>query len=118
MSFDPRRSYLATTSQFGATRLWDAATGLGYGDELISEKPASLEPSAELPYLPRNRFSPDGGLLAVAGVDTRAMLWDVDPTDWRRRACAMAGRNLSREQWRLYLPGAPYRATCPEWPTG
>jgi hypothetical protein len=29
------------------------------------------------------------------------------------------GRNLSREEWRLYLPpGTRYRATCSEWPTG
>jgi class 3 adenylate cyclase len=28
----------------------------------------------------------------------------------------LVGRNLSREEWKLYLPaGAPYRATCPEW---
>ena len=47
------------------------------------------------------------------------MLWDVDPAVWRRRACAIVGRNLTREEWRLYLPsGTPYRATCSEWPTG
>jgi hypothetical protein len=47
------------------------------------------------------------------------MLWDVDPPVWRRRACAIAGRNLTREEWKLYLPeGTVYRATCPEWPTG
>jgi hypothetical protein len=28
------------------------------------------------------------------------------------------GRNLSPEEWKLYLPpGTPYRATCSEWPT-
>ena len=48
-----------------------------------------------------------------------AMLWDVDPAVWRERACAIVGRNLSREEWELYLPpGTPYRATCSEWPTG
>jgi hypothetical protein len=44
------------------------------------------------------------------------MLWDVDPALWQQRACAIVGRNLSREEWKLYLPaGTPYRATCPEW---
>jgi WD40 repeat protein len=119
-SFDPRRSFLATMSLFGATRLWDPATGLGYGDELISEKPGSLGPTIDLPFLGlRNTFSPDGKLLAVAGVVSRAMLWDVDPAVWPERACAIAGRNLTREEWKLYLPsGTRYRATCPEWPTG
>ncbi|PWU17451.1 MAG: hypothetical protein C5B48_15920, partial [Candidatus Rokuibacteriota bacterium] len=120
-SFDPTGPFLATSSAFGGTRLWDPATGLAYGDELISDEPASLAPTMDLPpFLGlRNTFSPDGKLLAVPGVDTRAMLWDVDPAAWRRRACAIVGRNLRREEWKLYLPsGTPYRATCPEWPTG
>jgi WD40 repeat protein/class 3 adenylate cyclase/energy-coupling factor transporter ATP-binding protein EcfA2 len=122
VAFDPAGSFLATTSPFGATRLWDPATGLGYGDELVaSPRPGSLISSIDLPpFLGlRNAFSPDGKLLAAAGVETLAMLWDVDPAVWRQRACAIVGRNLSREEWRLYLPpGTRYRATCSEWPTG
>jgi hypothetical protein len=87
---------------------------------VASAKPGSLEPSIEFPALGlRNAFSPDGEQLAVAGVETRAMLWDVDPTSWRRRACAIVGRNLTRAQWKLYMPpGTRYRATCSEWTTG
>jgi hypothetical protein len=55
----------------------------------------------------------------VAGIVSRAMLWDLDLATWKQRACDIAGRNLSREEWDLYLPaGTPYRATCSEWPTG
>jgi WD40 repeat protein/class 3 adenylate cyclase/energy-coupling factor transporter ATP-binding protein EcfA2 len=121
-AFDPAGSYLATTSLLGGTRLWDPATGLGYGDELAaSARPARATSSMDLPpFLGlRNAFSPDGKLLAVAGVETLAMLWDVDPAVWRERACAIVGRNLSREEWSLYMPSStPYRATCSEWPTG
>ena len=121
-AFDPDGSFLATTTSFGGTRLWDPATGLGYGDELVGERrgPARSRRPSSFRFLGlRNAFSPDGKLLAVAGVETRAMLWDVDPAVWRQRACAIVGRNLSREEWKLYLPsGTPYRATCSEWPSG
>jgi WD40 repeat protein len=119
-AFGPAGSFLATTSLFGATRLWDSESGHGYGDELVGS-PRWLGPKAPsipLPFLGlRNAFSPDGTLLAVASVETLGMLWEVDPAVWRQRACVIAGRNLSREEWSLYLPaGTPYRMTCSEWP--
>jgi len=120
-AFDPAGSFLATTSILGGTRLWDPATGLGYGDELVgSAIPGSLTSTIDLPFLGlRNAFSPDGTLLATAGVDARGMLWDVDPPLWRQRACAIVGRNLTREEWKLYLPsGTSYRATCPQRSSG
>jgi WD40 repeat protein len=119
-AFRPDGTVLATTDIFGGTRLWDSKTGLALGGELKSPWPDSLAPTVNLPALGlRNAFSPDGKVLAATGVDGRAMVWSVDPAVWRQRACAIVGRNVTREEWKLYLPaGTPYRATCSEWPSG
>ena len=89
----------------------DQAVGPGHGPRLRRRARRKLEARLALadhrppPFLGlRNAFSPDGKLLAVSGVETRAMLWDVDPAVWRERACSVVGRNLTLEEWRLYLP--------------
>ena len=47
------------------------------------------------------------------------ILWDLDPAVWRVRACEAAGRNLTRDEWKNFLPeGEPYHATCPQYPAG
>jgi hypothetical protein len=46
--------------------------------------------------------------LASASEDNSVRLWDVDPHSWQRRACVIADRNLTREEWR-YMGDQPYR---------
>ncbi len=50
--------------------------------------------------------------------DGRGGIWSIpsDPDEWQRRACDIAGRNPSREEWAEVLPDRPYRETCPEHP--
>jgi WD40 repeat protein len=121
-SVDPHSRYLATTSQEGATRVWDARTGAAFGDELTGWRPQSLIPEFPLPapFVPvRNAFSPDGRFLAVGGIANRPMLWDLSLRTWKTRACTIAGRNLTRAEWATFMtPGAPYRRTCREFPAG
>ena len=67
-------------------------------------------------------FAANGTRLVSVGRDGRVLLWNVEP--WSReqalldRACELVGRNLTRSEWRLFLPGKPYSRTCPQWPTG
>jgi WD40 repeat protein len=39
-------------------------------------------------------------------------VWDADPASWRRRACDIANRELTRNEWRQTAGDLPYRALC------
>ena len=44
--------------------------------------------------------------------DGRGIVWDVDPESWKRRACEIANRTLTQEEWEEFLPGRPYEPAC------
>ena len=56
-------------------------------------------------------FSPDGDTLAASSHQA-IMLWDVGVDNWQDRACQLAGRNLSEDEWRQYLGSREYDPTC------
>jgi WD40 repeat protein len=77
----------------------------------------------ELKHMPYFRspvagaLSPGGDRLGTVGEDyassTRLLeLTRLDPDHPADAVCRQVGRNLSVEEWRTYLGGAPYRATC------
>jgi hypothetical protein len=39
-------------------------------------------------------------------------VWDVRPASWERRACEVAGRRLTRAEWKAALPGRDYAPAC------
>ena len=41
-----------------------------------------------------------------------AVIWDIDPDLWAAKACAIAGRSLTEQEWKHYLPGRPYDPAC------
>ncbi|MFF7394224.1 helix-turn-helix domain-containing protein [Streptomyces scabiei] len=60
-------------------------------------------------------FSPDGGTLATASWDRTARLTPV-PQQWAHELCRRAGRNLTRQEWTLYVDDTPYERLCPNYP--
>jgi WD40 repeat protein len=65
-------------------------------------------------------FSADGRHLYshdYANPTMSPIAWDLDVSYWRREACDLAGRNLSRAEWNAFIgPSRPYEQTCPQYP--
>ena len=58
-------------------------------------------------------FSPQRGLLVSVGEADSIAFWEVDFDRWSSRACRLANRNLTPQEWSTYLGNRPYQKTCP-----
>jgi WD40 repeat protein/transcriptional regulator with XRE-family HTH domain len=57
-------------------------------------------------------FSPAGTQLAAASSDGTVHLWDTSAAEARATVCATAGQPITRQEWKTYVPGVPYRVPC------
>jgi WD40 repeat protein len=102
LGFDDEGKTLATSSTDGNVRLWDVASG--------------RQIAAGLPG-PGNQWSVvsfvrDAERLLAVYATGVALVWDVDPERWKQQACAVAGRDLTRDEWSEFLPDRDYRPVC------
>jgi len=93
---------LATGGPESAVRLWDLR-----GQTLFGAPLAALPRHDAAPL-----FSPDGAHLFVLPQGGVGYRWDVRPASWARYACAVAGRRLTRAEWKEALPGRAYAPAC------
>jgi hypothetical protein len=62
-------------------------------------------------------FTPDGKRLVSGHSSGDVAFWDADVERWPQRACEIANRNLTREEWTSAVGDSPpYRAPCPSLP--
>jgi WD40 repeat protein len=101
VSFSPDGSMLATSGSDGTVALWDISSGKQIGVPLTGPSSPSVA-----------SLDPTGHTLAAAFQDGTVLLWDVDPASWRKRACAVAARRLTQQEWHEFLPGRPYQPSC------
>jgi WD40 repeat protein len=81
--------------------LVDVATGLQIGPRLTAGRDSATVD-----------VSPDGRSLLQTHGNGEGAVWDIDPESWARRACALANRTLTQEEWKKFLPGRPYKPAC------
>jgi WD40 repeat protein/DNA-binding SARP family transcriptional activator len=108
LQFSPTGQLLLAAGQDGLARLFDVAARTSYGAPLPGYTGNDSEAF----------FSPDGSHVVTVYGDGRAINWDIRPSSWEQKACAVAGRNLTRAEWTHYLGGRSYTRTCPQFPAG
>ena len=96
----PGREVLAISGGDGFASLWDVASGAQIGPRFGVGGRETL-----IDLL-------DGRRLLMTNGDGTGAVWDIDPESWARRACALANRTLTREEWKEFLPGRPYEPAC------
>lgn len=105
ISFSPDSKRMASGVGDGSLVLWRVDEGDWRGRELSGHKGRILHTA----------FSSDGARL-VSVDDSEAVLWDVDVNSWKKRACAIANRNLTAAEWKQYFGDKPYARACPDLP--
>jgi WD40 repeat protein len=101
LEFSPDARTLAVSGWEAVASLWDVATGTQIGPRLTAGSGRTLLD-----------LSPDGRRLLMTLSNGEGAVWDIDPESWKQRACAIANRTLTREEWEEFLPGRPYEPAC------
>lgn len=101
VAFDADGELLAAANFTGGTFVWHLGT---------------LQPVAKLPSAPT---LPEVGAVLAFRTDELtvataqgALTWPLHIDTWQQRACRLANRSLTREEWTRYLPDYDYRLTC------
>ena len=101
MSFSPEGRYLVVGATDGTLRLVDTNTRKPLGPPI----PGAQIHNAYVRWVPGNR-------IAAGFADGSIISFDADQDAWIRRACTVAGRQLTQTEWADALPGRPYERTC------
>jgi WD40 repeat protein len=108
VAYAPDGSILASGSRDGRVGLWDGRTGALLGTIL----PGGPQTETMVEFLP------DGHTVQIASGNGALYTWDTRLQPWVEHACAVAGRNLTRDEWRDALGDRRYHRTCPQYPAG
>jgi WD40 repeat protein/class 3 adenylate cyclase len=103
LAFEPGTDIFATGGGSGGfVKLWDAKTLQQIG----SAFPGSPGQWASAV------FTPDGSKLVTIYADGKGAVWPVALNAWTARACKVAGRNFTSEEWRRFVGSRSYSKVC------
>jgi WD40 repeat protein len=103
VAFDPSGSrFVATGYGDGAVRMWFTGSLEQEGPRM----PADPDTTAAAV------FEPGGNGLLLVDNHGDAFSWPTSLTAWERQACALAGRNLTRTEWRQFVGEPRYSTIC------
>ncbi|WP_433167555.1 BTAD domain-containing putative transcriptional regulator [Kribbella sp. CA-247076] len=102
--FSPDGTRLVSGADDGTATVWDAAT-LENLFTISTATDANLVPVAPT-------FTRDGDAISIPSYDGKTYRWNVSTAHILAQACAMAGRNLTADEWRQAFPDRPYQKTC------
>jgi len=99
-ALNPEGSLLATSSFYGrgGIEIWD-------GNGVLSLGPSLGDKASALEFAPR-----EATLAAIQGSELTT--WDFNLQSWQARACRIANRNLTMDEWQQYMGDRPYNSTC------
>jgi WD40 repeat protein len=102
LAFSPEAEILASCDASGIAMLWD----LNRSELLVSELKSGGISATGL------AFSPDGSAFAIGSDDRVVTIWPFGIDALRERACSIANRELTTEEWQFFVPDQPYRPIC------
>jgi WD40 repeat protein len=102
IAFSPDGRFIIGSTMEHEVVMWDVS--------LLQRLPRALQGHTEIVW--EAIFLGDRGVIASTGNDLSVRLWDANAENRLSRACEIANRNFTEDEWAQYLGSEQYRKTC------